>query len=148
MGTSLGRVQLQDIMNTNVIAVKPSITADALMVDYFHKYLNGSFTVVNEARQIEGLVTLAKVAAVPIEHTHEVTAKEVMLPKYELIIMDPGMTPEHALARMTSRRLGKITVCNKSRKLVGIVSKTDLLNMEMERQEIMRTAKALDSRSR
>ena len=145
LGASLGRVRLQDIMNTNVIAVKPTITADELMSDYFHRYLKGSFPVVNDARQIEGLVTLAKVAAIPKERMHEVTARNIMLPRYELIIMHPEMTAEDALALMTSRRLGKIMVCNKEGELVGIVSKTDLLNVEMERQEIVRAAKVLDS---
>jgi predicted transcriptional regulator len=49
--------------------------------------------------------------------------------------MGPDEKAEAALMKMTGKRLGKIMVCDEQGRLVGLVSKTDILNVEMERQE-------------
>jgi predicted transcriptional regulator len=55
--------------------------------------------------------------------------------------MDADATAEAALVQMTNSKVGKIFVCDSEGKLIGLVSKTDILNVETERAEIAQTLK-------
>ncbi len=136
----LSRTYLRDIMNTNVISVKPDLAADELLRDYFNKYMKSAFPVVNERKKLLGLVTLARLLAVPEANLNRVKAEDVMIHRSDLIVMNADMTAENALTQMTQKRMGKVFVCKEDTdELVGMVSKTDVLNVEMERQEVAQT---------
>lgn len=136
----LSRTYLRDIMNTNVISVKPDLTGDELLRDYFNKYMKSAFPVVDERNRLLGLVTLARLLAGPEANLNRVKAGDAMIHRNELIVMNAGMTTENALMQMTQKRMGKVFVCKEDTdELVGMISKTDVLNVEMERQEIAQT---------
>lgn len=136
----LSRTYLHDIMNTNIISVRPDLTADELLRDYFSKYMKSAFPVVDERSRLLGLVTLARLLAVPETNLSKVKAEEVMIHRSDLVVMNAGMTAESALMQMTQKHLGKVFVCEEETdELVGVVSKTDILNVEAERQEIAQT---------
>lgn len=133
----LSRVHLRDIMNTNVISIRPSSFAQDLLHDYFNKYMRSAFPVVDDHNKLLGLVTLARVLTVPKEKLSGTTAQEVMVDRNNLIVMKEHDTAENALMKMTRNRMGKIFVCDEfSGELLGMVTKTDLLSVETERQEI------------
>jgi predicted transcriptional regulator len=124
-------------MNTNVISVRSDLPAEDLLRDYFNRYMRSAFPVVDERNRLLGLVTLARLIAVPEGNLAGTKAQDVMIDRSDLIVMDAGMTAEKALVQMTQKRLGKIFVCKEGTdELIGIVTKTDVLNVEMERQEI------------
>lgn len=133
----LSKMRLEDIMNTNVIAVEAGLTVNELLRDYFGKYMKSSFPVVDKGRQLMGLVTLTRLLEVPENRRDIITARDAMIPKVELIIMDRNVTAEHALEEMAANRLGKVMVCDSDGRLVGIVSKTDVLNVESEGQKVI-----------
>lgn len=138
----LSKIYLRDILNTNIISVQPHITGEELLRDYFKKYMKSAFPVVDERNKLQGLVTLARLLSVPEKNLSKIKAQEVMIKLEELIIIvDPNTTAENALMQMTQKRLGKVFICKESGELVGMVSKTDILNLEMERQEIAQTIK-------
>lgn len=134
----LSKTYLRYIMNTNIISVSPSLAGDLVLKDYFNKYMKSAFPVVDESNVLLGMVTLAKLMTVPEGDLAKVSVKEIMLPVTELIVMEEDMTGEAALDQMTRRKIGKVFVCDKRSKLIGLVTKTDILNVEMERAEIAR----------
>lgn len=141
LSSILSKIRLGSIMNTNVIAVGPELTGDTLLAEYFNKYMKSSFPVVDEKNRLLGAVTLAKIASYyPEQALKEQRARNIMIPRNDLIVMDADMTAEDAAIQMSKRRMGKIFVCRKeSDELVGIISKTDLLNVETERNEIIKS---------
>ena len=63
-----------------------------------------------------------------------------MIHRSDLIVMNADMAAENALMQMTQKRMGKVFICKGGTdELVGMVSKTDILNVEMEWQEIVQT---------
>lgn len=135
MSSVLSRMAVRDVMNTNVIAVRPEMTVAGLLEEFFKKYMKSTFPVVDEQNRLLGAVTLKRVLEIPESRRQSVTAEQVLIPKEELVVMRPDEKAEAALMKMTGKRLGKIMVCDEGGRLVGLVSKTDILNVEMERQE-------------
>lgn len=143
----LSRTNLRDNMNTNIlISVKPDLTANEMLRDYFKKYMKSAFPVVDERKRLLGLVTPARLLAVPETNLSKVKAEDVMIHRSDLVVMNADMTAESALMQMTQKRMGKVFVCKEETdELVGMVSKTDVLNVEMERQEIAQTIRKSES---
>jgi len=135
MSTILSRIHLRDIMNTNVIVVRPYMDREIVLRDFFHKYMKSSFPVVSNENRVLGMVTLAKVLAISDQNPHA-RVEDFMIPRNQIVIMNENMTAEDAMSQMTTKRIGKVLVCNEANELIGLVSKTDLLNVEIERQEI------------
>jgi Zn-dependent protease/CBS domain-containing protein len=137
LASILSKVQLHNIMNTNIIVVSPDTTAKELLQDYFNKYMRSAFPVVDQENHLLGLVTLARIVAIPEANLANMTARDMMIPRSDLIVMSSNRTAEEALIQMTKRHMGKALVCKeRSEELIGMISKTDVLNVEMERQEI------------
>ena len=141
LSSTLSSMRLGEIMNTNVIAVKESTTVDELLVRYFQTFLKSAFPVIDEAGRLLGMVTLRRAMDVAEYNRPSTTAGDIMLPREDLVIAGPEVNAEVALAQMTKSKVGKILVVNQAGILVGLVSKTDILGVEMERQEIAQAVK-------
>jgi CBS domain-containing protein len=128
-------------MNTNVISVKASFPAGQLLEGYFRTYMKGAFPVVDDRNVLLGMVTLKKLLQTTENQRAKLSAAEVMIPKEDLSVMSPDATADIALMQMTTIKIGKVFVCDGEGKLIGLVSKTDILNVEMERDEIAQTLK-------
>jgi predicted transcriptional regulator len=128
-------------MNTNVIKVSDKITLSDLSEGYFRKYLKSTFPVVDDDGRLVGAVTLGRALQVSQEKWGATLSAQVMIPATELAVMRPDDKADDALMKMGAKRLGKIMVCDESGRLVGIVSKTDILGVEMERQEYLKAFK-------
>ena len=140
LSSILSKIHLGDIMNTNVITVGTELTGDMLLSDYFNKYMKSTFPVVDGTKRLLGVVTLAKLAAIPEENLTKMRAGDIMIARSDLIVMNVDMTAENAVMQMNKRRMGKIFVCRKGTdELVGIISKADLLGVETERNEIVKS---------
>jgi Zn-dependent protease/predicted transcriptional regulator len=137
----LSKVHLSDIMTTDIITVSQDMTANELLNGHFQRYMKSSFPVVDNTQHLIGLVTLTRVLALPENRRDILTAQDVMIPKSELIIMDAEMTADKAMEQMTTRKVGKVMVCDADGKLAGIVSKTDILNVETERGDVIQMVK-------
>jgi len=137
----LSKIRVRDIMNTNVIKVSDKITLSDLSEGYFRKYLKSTFPVVDDDGRLVGAVTLGRTMEVSQEKWGATLSSQVMIPASELAVMRPDDKADDALMKMGAKRLGKIMVCDESGRLVGIVSKTDILGVEMERQEYLKAFK-------
>jgi Zn-dependent protease/predicted transcriptional regulator len=141
LSSVLSAIRLRDIMNTNVISVNASFPADRLIEVFFRAYMKGAFPVVDEKNRLLGMITLKKLLQIGEAQRTKSTAAEVMIPRDDLPIMSADALADAALMQMAKTKIGKVFVCDKEGKLIGLVSKSDLLNVETERQEITQTLK-------
>jgi Zn-dependent protease/predicted transcriptional regulator len=139
----LAGVRLKDIMNTRVIAVRKDIKIDELLKEYFAIYMKSSFPVIDYSGRMLGMVTLKRVHETPEDKRQELTAGEIMIPLEDLVVMLPSRSADEALMKMTRTRMGKVFVCDPQGVLLGLVSKTDIMNMASERQEFQQELKKL-----
>jgi CBS domain containing-hemolysin-like protein len=82
-----------------------------------------------------GMVTLKRVQETPEDKREELTAGEIIIPLEDLVVMLPSRSADEALMKMTRTHIGKVFVCDPQGVLLGLVSKTDIMNMASERQE-------------
>jgi CBS-domain-containing membrane protein len=131
----LAGVRLKDIMNTRVIAVRRDVKIAELLKEYFAIYMKSSFPVIDYDGRMLGMVTLKRVQETPEDKREELTAGEIIIPLEDLVVMLPSKSADEALMKMTRTRIGKVFVCDSQGVLLGLVSKTDIMNMASERQE-------------
>jgi Zn-dependent protease/predicted transcriptional regulator len=141
LSTVLSSLRLRNIMNTNIIAVNATFPADHLLETYFRQHMKSAFPIVDDKNMLLGMVTLRKLLQTDANLRAKLSAAEVMIPRKDLSVMSPDATADLALMQMTKTKIGKVFVCDDDGRLVGLVSKTDLLNVEAERSEIMQTLK-------
>ena len=131
----LGGVRLKDIMNTRVIAVRKDVKIGELLKEYFAIYMKSSFPVIDYSGRMLGMVTLKRVQETPEDKREELTAGEIIIPLEDVVVMLPSKSADEALMKMTRTRIGKVFDCDPQGVLLGLVSKTDIMNMASERQE-------------
>ena len=64
-----------------------------------------------------------------------------MIPKTNLILMDTNRRADEAFLEMTRKNMGKVFICNEEGILIGLVSKTDIMNGASERKEYDKTVR-------
>jgi Zn-dependent protease/predicted transcriptional regulator len=136
----LSKIHLQDIMNTRIISVKEDMTINSLIKDYFNIYAKDSFPIVNELNYyLKGMVTFKDAWNVSEDNRDSAKARDIMIPVTNLIVMQQNRTANEALIQMTRKGMGKVFVSNEEgKKLIGLVSKTDLINAVRERKDYMK----------
>jgi Zn-dependent protease len=136
--TMLAGVRLRDIMNTRIIAVPRDTTVDELLKNYFSAFMKSSFPVVDcddGRRRLAGMVTLKMALGIPDNRRQRTRTEEVMIPAGDLVVMQPDRKADEALMEMTRTHTGKMFVCDVEGTLLGLVRKTDIMNVASERQD-------------
>ena len=140
----LSKVRLQDIMITRIISVKEDMTINSLVKDYFNMYAKDSFPIVNDLNYLLGMITFKDAWNVSEDKRDIVKARDIMIPAANLIVLQQKRTANEALVEMTRRGMGKVFVCDEEgKKLIGLVSKTDLINTVRERKDYMKAISKL-----
>lgn len=141
----LSKVRMRDIMNVGFIAIPAETTLQESLQRYFSVYMKSAFPVTDSVDgKLLGMITLKRVMDVDDEHKREeLTVGEAMIPLEELNVIGPDARGDEAVQKMTRSRSGKIFVCDIKGRLLGMVTKTDLLNVVSERQEYSKTAGAV-----
>jgi Zn-dependent protease/predicted transcriptional regulator len=164
LSSVLSKVRLRDIMNTRFVSVKPDMTVNDLLVNYFNVYRKSEFPVVEEKYDaLLGTVTAKQAMDVPEYKRITVTVNEIMMPKNELIVMKSNRTAEEALRRIFRENKSRIFVYESyeedssatieeekgagRQRLVGLVSKTDILNTAKEREKFEKDVSKLGDSS-
>jgi len=187
LSTTLSGVRLRDIMNTRFISVKPDITVNDLLNNYFNAYRKSEFPVVDEKHgsNLLGAVTAKQAINVVPEHNRDrITVEEIMIPKNKLIVMKSNRTADEALRKIFRENKSRVFVYDDNeeeeeekeedhiekrgvgaigekkeqekleikeqerqerQKLVGLISKTDLLNIAREREEYEKEVEKVSS---
>jgi CBS domain-containing protein/uncharacterized membrane protein SpoIIM required for sporulation len=169
LSTALSDVYLKDIMNTTFVSVKPDITVNELLDNYFNVYRKSEFpVVVAEGREdatgndLVGAVTAKQALKIPEHSRDRIKVEEIMVPKNELIVMRSTRPADDALRRMFRENKSRVFICDEDKeskireeetkkqrgqKLVGLISKTDILNVAKEREEFDKAVEKLNANS-
>jgi Zn-dependent protease/CBS domain-containing protein len=142
LSTVLSSFRLRDIMNSNVISVRPGLALDRLLDDYFRKYIKSAFPVIDYANRLAGMVTLKRALQVPEARRQDVTVRDVLVPISDLPVLRPEDDANTALMAIVARGVGKVFVCDSDGRLLGIVSKSDILGVEIDRYEYTEAVKS------
>lgn len=142
LSSVLAAFRLRDIMNSNVISVRDGLALDRLVDDYFRKYMKSAFPVVDYTGRLAGMVTLKRVLEVPEAKRPDVTVLDVLVSVSGLPVLGPEDDANTALMAMVAAGIGKVFVCDADGRLVGIVSKSDILGVEIERNEYTQAAQS------
>jgi predicted transcriptional regulator len=100
--------------------------------------MKSSFPVVDcddGRRRLAGMVTLKMTLDIPDNRRQRTKTEEVMIPAGDLVVMQPDRKADEALMEMTRTHTGKVFVCDVEGTLLGLVSKTDIMNVASERQD-------------
>jgi CBS domain-containing protein len=162
----LSHVHLREIMNTNIISVKEDITVNELLDRYFNEYRKTEFPIVDECGNLIGAVTTKQAMNVQKSSRDTIKVKEIMIPEDQLIVMKDDASADEALKRIFRENKSRIFVyedidmiplrgledgleVNKrqKQKLIGLISKTDILNVAREREEFEKAVEKLGSSS-
>jgi len=127
-------MKLKDIMNKSFVSVKPDLSIRNLISDYFDVYRKGSFPVIDDHSVLLGMVTTDDILEKE-ESLFEKKTMDIMQPLSNLIVMKSDMQVNNALEQLVRKRMNRIFVVDDDFKLIGIVSKTDILNAAQERAD-------------
>ena len=67
--------------------------------------------------------------------------EDLMIPASEVITMSEDKEVNDALKQLFRKGMSRIFIVNNKSQLIGLVSKTDILNIAQERGEFLRTTK-------
>lgn len=135
----LSQVRVSDIMNARFISIPPEITLQESLGRYFSAHMKSAFPITDVNGRLLGMITLKRVMDVDEQKRQELTVREAMIPLEELALIGSSSRGDEAVKKMTKTRLGKVFVCDAEGRLLGMVTKTDLLNVASERQEFSKT---------
>ena len=141
LSSRLKGIKLNAIMNQNFIAVKPDLKLSDLIANYFNVYWKSAFPVINEDNQLVGMITtdaIFKKGKMEIENKK---VEDLMIPVSEIIVMSAEREVNDALKQLFRKNMSRVFIVNNQSRLLGLVSKTDILNLAQERGEFLRTAK-------
>lgn len=164
ISTTLSGVHLRDIMNTRFISVGQDISVNELLNNYLNVNRKNEFPVVVEEKdynngyyyKLLGVVTAKQALKVPECNRDRIKVQEIMVPKEKIIVMKSNRPGDDALKRMFRENKSRVFVCEeeddgeeeqgltqRGQKLVGIISKTDILNVAKERVKFNKAVKKL-----
>jgi CBS domain-containing protein len=131
---SLTRVKVRDIMTRNVSTVSKDMTIDKLL-DVMVKDNHVGYPVTNQEGDLVGEVTIEEASLVDRKKRQQTRVEEVMRKK--LVTGFPEETGLDAFKKMSKNERGRMVIIDPAneRKLLGIVSKTDLIEWLLKNPE-------------
>ncbi len=127
------------IMNTRTISVKEDLPIDLVMRNYFATSMKSEFPVTDEEGRLIGMISLRETMGIPESQRGTTTVRNVMHSPKSLAIVSPDTDLEKALMEMVQKRVGKIFVCGDDGRLLGVISKSDIIELAGERQKYLQT---------
>jgi CBS domain-containing protein len=127
-------IKLKDIMKTSFVSVTADIDIKTLEFDYFNVYRKSAFPVIDDDSELIGMVTTDEIFGKK-EDISQHKVIDIMIPRSNLIIMNPESEVNDALKELVLKRMNRIFVVDDNVRLIGIASKTDILNIAQESSE-------------
>jgi CBS domain-containing protein len=164
LSAALDGVRLRDIMNPKFVSIRQNQTVSEALGNYFNVYRKSEFPVLDAEGYLVGAVTNQQAMSVSEKDAEKVMVDKIMTPKKGLVIMNASSRADEALKRIYQQNKNRIFVCDDCEyditleqgdnpknnemllpgngkiniRLLGIISKTDLLNVAREREEFDR----------
>jgi Zn-dependent protease/predicted transcriptional regulator len=122
---ALSGLKVRETMSRDVVYVSPSLSLEELVDSYFFKYKFNSFPVV-DGTVLVGMVDVHQVKQVPREQWQLTTARSVMTPISDELLLHPEDDAVDALTKMLKSGWGKLPVAE-GQSLVGILTRRDVM---------------------
>jgi CIC family chloride channel protein len=132
--TQISHLVAKDVMSTKIIAVPAEASVQDLVDEYLFHYPYKDFPVVDK-NGLVGHVSLNEVEILPREKWFEVKVVDVCNKDYHIAYPDSDLL--EVLDIMYRRQQGRVPIVDRSRprRMVGIVSKTDIIR-SIEKQRL------------
>jgi Zn-dependent protease/predicted transcriptional regulator len=134
-------IKLREIMNINFISVNPDLKLSELIRDYFNVYWKSAYPVINDDKELLGMITTDAISKKNRMENEDKKVSEMMIPVSELIVMNPDKEVNDALKQLFRKRMSRVFIEDKQSQLVGLVSKSDILNLAQDRKEFLQSSK-------
>ena len=141
LSTRVKGIKLREIMNINFISVNPDLKLSELIRDYFNVYWKSAYPVINDDKQLVGMITTDAITKKNRMENEDKKVSEMMIPVSELIVMNPDKEVNDALKQLFRKRMSRVFIEDKQSQLVGLVSKSDILHLAQERKEFLQSSK-------
>jgi CBS domain-containing protein len=130
---SLAHVKVEDIMTKNVRTVPQNMTITKLL-DLMAQQHHIGYPVVNEAEEPVGMITLEEASQIEKDKRDIMTVSQVV--KRKPVSVRVGETALDAFHKMSEFETGRVLVVDASdqKKLVGMVTKTDLMHTMIDEE--------------
>lgn len=145
LSTRLKGIKLREIMNINFIAVNPDLKLSELIRDYLNVYWKSAFPVINDDKQLVGMITTDAISKKNRIEYENKKVSEMMIPVSELIVMSSNKEINDALKQLFRKRMSRVFIIDQQSQLVGLVSKSDILHLAQERKEFLQSSKKWNS---
>jgi len=123
----LAGTKVKEIMSPNPISVNETIPLTRLVEDFFFKHRFVSYPVVKD-EDFLGYVTLNNVKHLPREQWDKLKVSDVMETLPQELILHPEEEAVEALSKMVRSGRGRLPVVGKERKLIGMLTRRDIMS--------------------
>jgi Zn-dependent protease/CBS domain-containing protein len=120
----LEKVEAEDVMARNLLAMPPTITIQDAVDDYFMRYDHGAFPVQADGRTV-GLLTLRGVKRVPRDEWDARRVEEVMSPLSDHVSVSSHTRMDRVMARLQDEETHRLLVLDEG-EVVGIITPHDV----------------------
>jgi coenzyme F420 hydrogenase subunit beta len=131
----LEEVKVGEIMTKRVITVPPTMTVSELL-DEIAKHHHIGFPIVDESKQIVGIVTLQDAMKVAKEKRSGIPVGEIGTKR--LVVAFPDDSVAEAFEKMSKHNVGRLLIVDKkdSRLLLGILTRSDVMHALSNRTKL------------
>ena len=123
----LEEAKVKEIMTKKVITVPPTMTVNGLL-DKIAKHHHIGFPIIDESKQIVGIVTLQDAMKVAREKRNSVSIGEIATK--DLVVVFPEDSVAEAFKKMSQHNIGRLLVVDEKNKslLLGILTRSDVMH--------------------
>jgi len=121
---ALSGIKVGDIMTTDIVYLKPNISIDEAVNDFFLRYGFGGFPVVDNGRFL-GFVTLKEIKNIPREQWEKKAVSEIVVPHEKKREISPEASVTNALEVMIKENVGRLAVIEEGR-ILGLITRNGI----------------------
>lgn len=134
--TQLGETNVKEVMNPNVETVKPDLSLEQVVRDFFMRFKFSRFPVIDQEHNLLGLITLTGVKNVPRDKWETTEVSKIIEPAEKDVIINPDDEALSALMQMSQENTPQLLVIDNNNKLTGLVSRKDIVRLLKVRRRL------------
>ncbi|HZW55435.1 MAG TPA: site-2 protease family protein [Nitrososphaerales archaeon] len=138
----LQMMKANQVMTRTIDSVSPDISLEELSQEIFRTKHNG-FPVLS-GQELVGCVTNEDLRKVKREQWPTTRVADIMVPREKLVTMHSDELSDRAFTLMNQNRIGRIFVLDNSGRLVGIITRSDIIKV-VQMQESLHEVRGRES---
>lgn len=119
-------IRVSDVMTANPVAADPDESLDRFISETAWTHRHSSYPLIGPDGRLLGLATLNRIRAVPANRRQATTLKDIACAPDDVPLTRPDETLIELLPRMRGCSDGRAVVVDDDRRVVGIVSPSDI----------------------